>query len=75
MAGYEKLRDIDPVTGLEMRPRTMRHCPQSGCDWYLVTSHFIGGPHRVREVSQAEQQRVAGLHMREHFPPPKTYFT
>lgn len=74
VSGFQRARNIDAASGLELRPRTVRHCPQPGCDWYLVTSYFVGGPDRVRVVPKAEQQAQAGLHMREHFPPPRTFF-
>lgn len=74
MSGFERLRDLDPKTGMERRPKTVKNCPVKGCDWFMVTSYYVGGPNRTQAVSNEDQQRAAGEHMKVHIPPPKKIF-
>lgn len=59
----------------ERRVKAYKKCPIEDCDWQLITEWFDGSPDKVLKVSQADQERAAGLHMKSHYTPERTYFT
>lgn len=63
----------------ERRPHLRRPCPlqqQDGCDWWQVTSWFVGGPDTTAEVSEGYLRMEAEAHFLErHFYASPTIFT
>lgn len=47
----------------ERRPHMRKPCPVKGCDWFLVTSWFIGGPMNHVPVSAKVQELQVVTHM------------
>ncbi|WP_418346119.1 hypothetical protein [Rhodococcus pyridinivorans] len=59
----------------ERRVKAYKTCPIDGCDWQLITEWFDGSPDNILVVPQADQEAAAGLHMKSHYTPERTYFT
>ena len=59
----------------EKRVKAYKTCPMEGCDWQLITEWFDGSPDKILKVTQEQQEIAAGLHMKSHYKPERTYFT
>ena len=63
----------------ERRPHLRRPCPlheEAGCDWWQVTSWFMGGPDTTQEVDPLFLRIEAEEHLTSvHYPVAKQYFT
>lgn len=67
------------MSGPERRPHLRRPCPlreQEQCDWWQVTSWFVGGPDVTEPVSAMYLRAEAEAHlMQRHFHISPTIFT
>lgn len=55
-----------------------KDCPVKGCDWKLITSEFVGGPHNIVPVPDKVQELRVNTHMiqvHDHSGPPSKIFT
>lgn len=62
----------------ERRPHLRRPCPlqKDGCDWWQVTSWFVGGPDNTRAVDDMFLRMEAEAHLTSvHYTLPKTIVT
>lgn len=60
----------------ERRPARKTKCAFDGCDWWVTTAEFVGGPHFVQERSKDDVMAEAQRHMeRAHFGKTKQVFT
>ena len=48
---------------VERRPHKFKRCVYPGCDWKLVTSWFVGGPHTTVPVSDKVQELNMTTHL------------
>lgn len=62
----------------ERREHLRRFCPlaaQTGCDWYQVTSWYVGSPFKTEAADKALLEDEAALHIESHYGLKRTYFT
>lgn len=63
----------------ERRPHLRRPCPlreSHGCDWWQVTSWFVGSPEVTETISDTALRIEAEAHlMAAHFTPDIVHFT
>lgn len=62
----------------ERRPHLKRFCPlakEKGCDWYQVTSWYVGSPLVTQAADPALLEDEARLHLESHYGLVRKYFT
>lgn len=63
-------RNLWFMANIERRPHLRRPCPLQEthhCDWWQVTSWFVGGPDRTEAVSDVYLRLEAEAHLTAHF--------